>query len=91
VQIRWSPAAANDLTNIVLYLGNDSAETAADIAGAIFARAEALTNFPNRGRIGRIAGTRELPLAPLPFVLVYRVLQDAVEIVNIIHGAQRWP
>jgi toxin ParE1/3/4 len=41
----------------------------------------------------QMEGTRELPLPPLPFIVIYRVLEraDAVEIVNVIHGAQRWP
>ena len=48
--------------------------------------------FPYRGRLGRVSGTRELPLPPLPFIVVYRILGlDAVEIVNVIHGSQRWP
>jgi plasmid stabilization system protein ParE len=38
-----------------------------------------------------VEGTRELPLPPLPFVVVYRILADIVEIANVIHGAQRWP
>jgi len=40
-----------------------------------------------------VKDTRELPLPPLPFIVVYRVLErvDAVEIVKVIHGAQRWP
>jgi len=38
-----------------------------------------------------VEGTRELPLPPLPFVIVYRVLPEAIEISNIIHGARRWP
>jgi toxin ParE1/3/4 len=52
-----------------------------------------LGKFPYSGRRGRIEGTRELPLAPLPFIGVYIVLEHAsvVEIVNVIHGAQRWP
>ncbi|MBZ5505312.1 MAG: type II toxin-antitoxin system RelE/ParE family toxin [Acidobacteriia bacterium] len=40
--------------------------------------------FPNRGRPGRV----ELPLSPLPFVVVYRVREDAVEIARLLHGAQ---
>jgi plasmid stabilization system protein ParE len=32
-----------------------------------------------------------LVLPSLPFVIVYRVLDDAVEIAAVIHGAQRWP
>jgi toxin ParE1/3/4 len=40
-----------------------------------------------------VKGTRELALTPLPFIVVYRVegALNAVEIVNVIHGAQRWP
>ncbi len=30
-------------------------------------------------------------LAPLPFIVVYRVKTDAVEIVRVYHGAQNWP
>jgi plasmid stabilization system protein ParE len=43
------------------------------------------------GRPGRVAGTRELALAPLPFIVVYRVREYRVEIARILHGAQRWP
>jgi plasmid stabilization system protein ParE len=43
------------------------------------------------GRPRRVAGTRELALAPLPFIVVYRVKEDRVEIARILHGAQRWP
>lgn len=45
------------------------------------------------GRVGRLKGTRELPLPPLPFMVIYRILEhaDAIEILNVIHGTQRWP
>ncbi len=36
-------------------------------------------------------GTRELPLPPLPFLVVYRIRKNIVEIANVIHGAQKWP
>jgi toxin ParE1/3/4 len=47
--------------------------------------------MPQRGRMGRKAGTRELPVAGLPFVIIYRVRGETVEVVRIIHGAQQWP
>ena len=50
-----------------------------------------LSTFPYRGRIGRVEGTRELSLPPLPFVVVYRIREDTLEVSNIMHGAQRWP
>lgn len=30
-------------------------------------------------------------LTPLPYIIVYRVLEDAVEVARVLHGAQRWP
>jgi hypothetical protein len=38
-----------------------------------------------------VEGTREMPVPSLPFIVVYRVIQGAVEIAGVIHGAQRWP
>jgi plasmid stabilization system protein ParE len=29
--------------------------------------------------------------SPLPYVAVYRVRDEAVEIARVLHGAQRWP
>lgn len=40
-----------------------------------------LATMPHRGRPGRIAGTRELIL--VPFIIVYRVRQETVEILRI--------
>lgn len=36
-------------------------------------------------------GTRELVLSPLPYVVVYRVKDEVVEIARVLHGAQPWP
>jgi hypothetical protein len=38
-----------------------------------------------------VEGARELPLPSLPFAFIQKVLEHAVEIANVIHGAQRWP
>jgi toxin ParE1/3/4 len=46
--------------------------------------------FPNRGRSGQVSGTREIVLAPLPFVVVYQV-DDEVQVLRILHAAQQWP
>jgi plasmid stabilization system protein ParE len=36
-------------------------------------------------------GRRELIFPGLPYVVVYRVTEQAVEISRIFHGAQDWP
>lgn len=93
MQIRWSPEAADDLGQIVAYIRKDNPVAARRVAQSIYERVGTLADFPNLGRRGRVSSTRELSTAPLPFIIVYRVLvqAEAVEIVNIIHGAQRWP
>jgi toxin ParE1/3/4 len=48
-------------------------------------------NFPHRGRPGKKEGTRELVLSPLPYLVVYGISGDAVHIVRVLHGAQKWP
>jgi addiction module RelE/StbE family toxin len=91
MEVRWSPEAADDLEQIVQYIQTDSPEVARTVAAMIMDAAGGLSVFPNRGRVGRMEGTRELVLDRLPWIAVYRVRNDAVEIVRIYHGAQGWP
>ena len=93
MRLRWSPAAADDLEDIVTYIRKDNPSAAQRVAQAIYDRAEQVGRFPHLGRRGRIEGTRELAVAGLPFIVVYRTLEqvETVEIVNVIHGARRWP
>jgi plasmid stabilization system protein ParE len=50
-----------------------------------------LGDFPHLGRpSSRVAGRRELVFSPLPYMAVYQVTENAVEISHIFHGAQDW-
>jgi toxin ParE1/3/4 len=52
----------------------------------------ALKDFPNLGRASRrMPGRRELIFAPLPYIVVYQIRPNAVEISRIFHGAQDRP
>ena len=46
--------------------------------------------MPNRGRMGRIPGTRELMVTGLPYIIVYEAGKEAVHILHIVHGARDW-
>ena len=91
MQIRWSPQAAADFRAIIQYIRQDNSTVALRVARAVYEAVAQLKTFPRRGRPGRVDGTRELPLPPLPFVVVYRVRENAVEVARLLHGAQRWP
>ena len=90
--IRWTKAAADDLCQISDYtLEHFGAAQARRAALTIFEAVEALEQFPRRGRTGRAPGTREIAIPGYPFLVIYRVGDDFVEVVRILHGARRWP
>lgn len=91
MQLRWTEAAAADLERIADYLFSDAPERASRLIRSIYEAPESLLSFPQRGRPGKKAGTRELVLSPLPWIVVYTVRDDVVHVVRILHGAQRWP
>lgn len=75
-EIRWSPAAADDLVRIVEHIRQDSDSTAQRIVRKIYDQISTLSDFPSIGRPGRVDATREFVLAPLPFIVVYRVKEN---------------
>jgi addiction module RelE/StbE family toxin len=90
--IRWTPPAARDLTQIADYIQEkDGPAPARRVALAIHEAVSRLSRFPQLGRPGKKAGTRELVIAGLPYLAVYRVHENVVELLRILHGAQRWP
>ncbi|MBI4480913.1 MAG: type II toxin-antitoxin system RelE/ParE family toxin [Acidobacteria bacterium] len=92
MRIRWTETAAQDFTGICDYIKAQSSPTVARrVALAIYERADSLSQFPHSGRPGRKHDTREMVISNLPFVVVYRVRADVVEILRILHTSQKWP
>jgi toxin ParE1/3/4 len=52
---------------------------------------EALAQYPELGRKGRIASTRELVVADSPFLVAYRISKREIQTLAVLHGARRWP
>ena len=91
MDVRWSPQAFEDLERIFKRIQKDNPTAAREVVKTIYDGCTALKSFPNRGRIGRIQGRRELVFPPLPFIAVYQVKGATVEISRIYHAAQDWP
>ncbi len=49
-----------------------------------------LPEYPWLFRPGRVEGTRELVAHP-NYIIVYRVTDDAIEIVSVLHARQQYP
>jgi addiction module RelE/StbE family toxin len=91
MRIRWTPAAAADLQSISDYLKAHYPQYRSATIRKLYGAALSLKDWPNRGRIGSEEGTRELVFPPMPYVLVYRVRGNSVEVLRIYHGAQERP
>ena len=52
---------------------------------------EILKTMPNIGRAGKVFGTRELVLHDFPYIVVYRVRSDFVQILRIFHQQRFYP
>jgi toxin ParE1/3/4 len=91
MRLRWTSPAANDLYRIVERIQNDNPEAAAEVAKTLYEECGRLQRFPRSGRTGRISGTRELVFPGLPYIVVYQIKDEVIEVVRIYHGAQDWP
>ena len=91
MRIRWTPAAADDLQQIHDYLLEHEPHLARSTVIALREAIYSLRTFPFRGKAGAIAETRELVHERLPYIVVYRVKEDVVEVLHIWHAAQDRP
>jgi len=88
----WSPAAIADLTQLRAYIAEDDPAAAQRVALHIVHNIETLLPAnPQIGRAGRVPGTRELVVPKTPFVVPYRIVNGAIEVLRVYHGARRWP
>ncbi len=91
MKLTWSRLAIGDRERIYDYIDADSPRAAILVDDRIWTSTTALKRFPEMGRPGRVAGTRELVIQRTPFILAYRIHDDTVRILRILHGSQRWP
>ncbi|MBX3455842.1 type II toxin-antitoxin system RelE/ParE family toxin [Ferrovibrio sp.] len=91
MQLIWSPEAEQDLDELDAYIAERNPAAADNIVERIDALAAALRIFPERGRSGRVAGTRELVIPDLPWLLIYEITGNEIHILRVLHGARDWP
>jgi len=91
LEIKWTIPARNSLVNHIEYISQDNPNVANQVYKHIYTLVQHLESTPNMGRIGRILGTRELVVNKYPFFIAYRVKDDFVEILKVVHTATKYP
>jgi len=85
----WSARALTELDEIVAYIRSQDPVTADRVTARIDERVASLLQHPRLGRTGRVAGTRELVVAP--FIVAYEVDDDLIVVLAVLRGRRRWP
>lgn len=86
-----SQTAQQQLVSHIAYLNERNPAAAQRIYAALVESMERLRDHPYLGRPGRVANTRELYLNRTPYLVIYRVTDDQIEIAHILHVRQQWP
>ena len=79
MKIAWSPLALSDRDGIFTHIEADNPAAAIAIDERIVAAISRLRDFPESGRIGRLAGTRELVIVGTPYIAAYQPVEDGFE------------
>ena len=90
-RLEYAPRYFRRLEDIRERIAADNPTAATRMIERIRAAVARLAASPALGRSGRVAGTRELVIPRTPYVVPYRVTGDVVQIITILHSAQRWP
>ena len=88
MQVIWTPHAQADLVAIRAYVGEADADAANRLIRTLVNSGSALVDFPDRGRASGLESIRELVVSGTPYLLVYRVVTEEVQILRVWHEAQ---
>jgi toxin ParE1/3/4 len=91
IGVRWTDEARDALRLAREYIARENPTAARQTAARIRAAAKRLADYPEKGRAGRIGGTRELVVPQTRYIVVYRARGTMIEILSVIHSARDWP
>jgi toxin ParE1/3/4 len=91
VKVRWTMPAANQLGNIFERIADDNRAAAERTVRRIHDAIRRTGGMPHSGRIGRVAGTREIAVSGTPYLVAYRIVERTIHVLAVLHGAQDWP
>jgi addiction module RelE/StbE family toxin len=90
-RLEYAPRYFRPLEDIRDYIAADNPTAASRVIERIRTAVTRLATSPALGRAGRLPDTRELIIPRTPYIVPYRVNGGVVQIITILHSAQRWP
>lgn len=91
MRVKWLLVALDDLHQAGQYIAKSSPAAATKVIDRISKATRKLSDQPGIGRPGRVMGTRELVVTGTSYIVPYRVVEDVVQILRVLHSSRRWP
>jgi len=73
------------------YIARENPVAARRVITAIRNETQTLTEHPHIGKPGQVEGTREQVHGRYPYIIAYRINNDEVQILGIVHSSRKWP
>jgi len=81
----------NQLQNLFDYIADENPSAAERTVHRIHEAILRTARMPKTGRMGRVPGTREITVSGTPYLVAYRIVENMIHVLAILHGAQQWP
>jgi toxin ParE1/3/4 len=92
MRVRYTETALADISSAFNYLAREADESiATNVLKHVQNAIESLCDFPEQGRVGRVADTKELIIHKTSMIAAYRIVNKEVQILALIHSSRRWP
>ena len=91
MRLVWLRRAVADRDAQLDFIAQDNPRAAIEQGDRIAQQVGQLIEQPEIGRPGRKQGTRERVINGTPFVVVYRIKGQRIELLRLLHGSQQWP
>ena len=88
--LRWEAEASRQFLDALAYIAAHSPAAAEVLAAEVGDKLSLALRFPEIGRKGRVARTRELVVHP-NYIVIYAVRQRTIDVIRFLHTRQRYP
>jgi toxin ParE1/3/4 len=83
----WLHRAIADRDAKLEYIAQDNPRAAIEQGDRITHQVGQMVQYSEMGRTGRKKGTRELVISGTPFIIVYRIKANRIELLRLLHGS----
>ncbi|CDZ40148.1 type II toxin-antitoxin system RelE/ParE family toxin [Neorhizobium galegae] len=91
MRLIWAEAAIADLAHLRVYIAEHNPQAASAMAARLLEIAELLIAHPEAGLQTAKPGVRRLILPQSAYSLIYRIMDEDIEIIEVFDGRRRKP